>query len=645
MVEHLFKKVTGRERVGMSEIKIRELIQQQELAVQDLLKHQLAVAQRLMAQNSEKLKEVVKTRIDVACELEAEVAELLVENDRLAAATQDAAHETGGTGAAESIRRRAAARPKLGGGSTNQRRHADNSPTATSPEASPRNSSQRSSPRDKGHTSPSLTIAIPTAKVKEPQTKTTSASSLKVPMGDAPTLSDSDDPFDLSQSPRSMSHREQMSVFRERVSLSSQAEKGERVFTPKNLVFADANTMKARLQEALCKPQYNVCDFYHDTGTAQKIARSQMFDNFTLLVIAINSVWIAYDTDFNDADVLKDADPIFQIVENLFCIFFTLELSIRFAAFVEKNNCMKDGWFCFDSMLVGLMIFETWVITAILVTFDVKLASMDAVRSLKLLKLARVGRLARLLRAAPELMIMIKAIFAALRSVTFAFGMLLALVYVFAILMTQLLKGSLAGEVYFSHIFQSFTTLLLEGAFPDNQDMIKVVGGDGDDNSSWVSYAYAMIVILYLVLSSLTVLNMLVGILCDVVSEVSKFEKEEMLLLFVREELVALFEQIGVDPACGAISRSSFEDLLSKPSAIKVLHQVGVDVVGLVDQTDFIFEGETELPFPEFFDLILKLRGTNTATVKDMVDLRKLIRTEMDSMDNKIAHMKRLSDW
>jgi hypothetical protein len=28
----------------MSEIKIRELIQQQELAVQDLLKHQLAVA-------------------------------------------------------------------------------------------------------------------------------------------------------------------------------------------------------------------------------------------------------------------------------------------------------------------------------------------------------------------------------------------------------------------------------------------------------------------------------------------------------------------------------------------------------------------------------------------------------------------------
>ena len=28
------------------------------------------------------------------------------------------------------------------------------------------------------------------------------------------------------------------------------------------------------------------------------------------------------------------------------------------------------------------------------------------------------------------------------------------------------------------------------------------------------------------------------------------------------------------------------EDLLTKPNAIKVLHQVGVDVIGLVDQTD-----------------------------------------------------------
>merc|ERR1712232_550778 len=157
-----------------------------------------------------------------------------------------------------------------------------------------------------------------------------------------------------------------------------------------------------------------------------------------------------------------------------------------------------------------------------------------------------------------------------------------------------------------------------------------------------IEYVCAFLLVMYLLLAAVTVLNMLVGILCDVVTQVSCYEKEEALLLFVREELQGLLESIGIaldeaeggDGTVSCISRSTFEDLLTKPTAIKVIHQVGVDVVGLVDQTDFIFEGDQELSFAEFFDLILKLRGSNTATVKDMVDLRKLLRTEMDHMQD-----------
>ena len=43
------------------------------------------------------------------------------------------------------------------------------------------------------------------------------------------------------------------------------------------------------------------------------------------------------------------------MVENLFCVYFTVELAIRFAAFRYKRNCMKDSWFVFDSVLVALM--------------------------------------------------------------------------------------------------------------------------------------------------------------------------------------------------------------------------------------------------------------------------------------------------
>ena len=106
-------------------------------------------------------------------------------------------------------------------------------------------------------------------------------------------------------------------------------------------------------------------------------------------MIAVNSVWIAIDTaprcsqheqrraprkcgstlralcrgihephrskDSNDAATLVDAQPVFIVVENLFCVYFSVELAIRFAAFRYKRNCMKDSWFVFDSVLVALM--------------------------------------------------------------------------------------------------------------------------------------------------------------------------------------------------------------------------------------------------------------------------------------------------
>ena len=45
-------------------------------------------------------------------------------------------------------------------------------------------------------------------------------------------------------------------------------------------------------------------------------------------------------------------------MENLFCVYFCVELGFRFGAFKQKKNCAKDAWFVFDSVLVGLMVPE-----------------------------------------------------------------------------------------------------------------------------------------------------------------------------------------------------------------------------------------------------------------------------------------------
>ena len=45
------------------------------------------------------------------------------------------------------------------------------------------------------------------------------------------------------------------------------------------------------------------------------------------------------------------------------------------------------------------------------------------------------------------------------------------------------------------------------------------------------------------------------------------------------------------------------------------MQNVGVDVVGMVEFSDFIFK-DRELTFAEFVELVLQLRGSNQATVK-----------------------------
>ena len=57
----------------------------------------------------------------------------------------------------------------------------------------------------------------------------------------------------------------------------------------------------------------------------------------------------------------NDSQRRAKVADHCFCAFFTFELMARFLAFAKKRSCIRDGWFKFDSVLVGLMILETWI--------------------------------------------------------------------------------------------------------------------------------------------------------------------------------------------------------------------------------------------------------------------------------------------
>eukprot|EP00927_Polykrikos_kofoidii_P070952 TRINITY_DN6730_c1_g1_i1.p1 TRINITY_DN6730_c1_g1~~TRINITY_DN6730_c1_g1_i1.p1 ORF type:complete len:725 (+),score=94.63 TRINITY_DN6730_c1_g1_i1:139-2175(+) len=431
----------------------------------------------------------------------------------------------------------------------------------------------------------------------------------------------------------------------------SDSEENEPPLQMGKCVFANAASMKEKVRAALNEDAYNVMNKYYKEGFFQAIARSSKFEHVTLAVIAINALWIAVDTDFNNSQDLLNADPLFVVADNLFCTYFTVEIFIRFCAFERKFDALLDGWFCFDSVLVCTMILETWMMTAIMFLIEdpTKRAAdttasgfgnTSIVKIVRLARLTRMARLVRLLRAVPELIILIKGILVASRSVLFTLVLLLSIIYVFAIVFRQVVlqflspeDGAYVRDTYFSSVPLAMFSLLIHAVIPDVAEIVI--------DCSRASVVLGIIVLSFVLLASLTVMNMLVGVLCEVVSVVSSVEKEELTVSYVKSQLMQMIAHVAKD---GQITQIEFDEMLMRPKAAKAMAEIGVDVVGLVDLSDFIFSDATELSFTDLIELVLQLRGSNSSTVKDLVDLRRVIVKELGDIQRGIARITPQSD-
>jgi len=302
----------------------------------------------------------------------------------------------------------------------------------------------------------------------------------------------------------------------------------------------------------------------------------------------VNAVWIAVDTDENPAETLLDAKWPFVIADVLFFGYFLTELFIRFMAFEKKCNCLKDGWFCFDTTLVTLYLFDPFIIALAVAASGG--GSIDLPTSiLRLFRLARLSRLVRMLRSLPELMIMIKGMVTAAASVSYTLGLLLIFTYVFAIAMTQLSIGTEFREQYFKGVGLSMYSLIIYGTFLDSL-------AEFCDAIRAESTPCLIAVTVFVVLASMTLMNMLIGILCEVISAVAEEEKQSMITEKVYEKFGSIVKNLDRD-GDGNISWSELQVIMDDSDALQALNSVNVDPIGMVDVAeDFFFRrgrGET----------------------------------------------------
>eukprot|EP00929_Paragymnodinium_shiwhaense_P041112 TRINITY_DN21381_c1_g3_i1.p1 TRINITY_DN21381_c1_g3~~TRINITY_DN21381_c1_g3_i1.p1 ORF type:complete len:652 (-),score=157.94 TRINITY_DN21381_c1_g3_i1:126-2081(-) len=445
-------------------------------------------------------------------------------------------------------------------------------------------------------------------------------------------------------------------------------------------MFADADALKDQAHKDLGHRDYDVSMLYKETGVVQAIAKSNAFTNVTLLVIMLNALWIGFESETNDADSLNDAALHIQVGEHFFATYFFLEWLTRFCAFRSKLEGFGDRWFAFDTFLVMLMVLETWVLPNAIPSApppdgvdgeeeETAASDLGQLGMLRLLRLLRLTRMVRLMRAVPELCTLLRSVAVALRSVLSTLALLLIFMYIFAIVFRSQIKpgDSPLLEERFGRLFSSMWTLLFAGTFLDN---ISRLANELLETNGLLTFAF----VVFVMLSAYTVLNMLVGLLCEVVDAVAAAEKEKAVVGYVKSRLMDVLEQLDED-GNGTISRTEFNLLLEIPEANSALKELGVDVQNLFSLADHLFEADevgdkaqdhgalarktqeekaeraanmedgaqdeeeepeddqVALTFADFLETVIRLRATNHPSVLDIVDLRKLmLRTQRSVM-------------
>lgn len=453
-----------------------------------------------------------------------------------------------------------------------------------------------------------------------------------------------------------------------------------------------------------------------------KIAFSEYFQNTTLFVIVLNAFWIGIDVEWNHDNLYKDfttgvangdeTPVVFVVGENMFCVYFVFELIIRFFAFRDKKQCIWDGWFVFDTILVIFMVVETWIMLIIEAVNGGGGAALPGLSVFRLLRLLRLTRMARIMRAVPELMTLIKGMIAAIRAASVILLFLLAVMYVFAIVFTSMLASGRPGDFcmpqrrrladasgIFRRLQEAVTTTLSPGSTATttgspSEDVDCALGwdmmdGDGEytaytrfssigssmmtlftngvlgDNLAWIlthiktaDLLLMWVFIVFMVLSSMTLLNMLIGVLCDVIGEAAENEKQDSQRAKFRETLELAFGQID-ESGNKLISEDEWVKMKQNNDVMQSFEDLGIEKKDLDTHLNqlqtSLFHGDIDddedrgkppkkgLSFEKFLQKIMELRPEEPASALDVEMLRmnvrkneKVIKKQMEKVQQRL---------
>ncbi len=236
----------------------------------------------------------------------------------------------------------------------------------------------------------------------------------------------------------------------------------------------------------------------------QQIRDNKIFEIFVITVIIFSSLMIGIRT--------YELNPTFEMVlialDYGVTIFFVIEIAIRMAAEDRLRDFFKKGWNIFDFVIVV-----------------VSLIPLDDSQYALIARMLRLFRVMRLISFIPELRVLVSALITALPRMGYVALLMFIIFYLYAVI----------GNLMFSHINPtlwgdlgiSLLTLFRVATFEDWTDVMYETMAVY--TLSWIYY------ISFIFFSAFVFLNMMIGIVVDVLDEEHKKMEAEKLGVSVEE--------------------------------------------------------------------------------------------------------------
>eukprot|EP00929_Paragymnodinium_shiwhaense_P105200 TRINITY_DN70128_c0_g1_i1.p1 TRINITY_DN70128_c0_g1~~TRINITY_DN70128_c0_g1_i1.p1 ORF type:complete len:590 (+),score=116.87 TRINITY_DN70128_c0_g1_i1:149-1918(+) len=415
-------------------------------------------------------------------------------------------------------------------------------------------------------------------------------------------------------------------------------------------VFQEINGLSSHETEKLRAAEAEEASAKYHDGIAGRIARSKRFEATTITFIMLNAVEIGAESDYAARHGpfsiwAADAPAFFLIAENLFCFYFSVEILVRLFAYKTMRKCIEDAWFVFDCILVTFMVFETWILPMV----SGASSPLGELSILRLLRLLRVTRMAKLMRMFPELMMIVKSIVAAAKAVVWTVILLIIVTYSWALLFTheyhQGKMGDLEVEdgdaaVMFGSMGKSLLSLLVMGTILD--DVTAAADTIRSTNNNLMLGFFLMDILI----NSFTMMNMLVGILVEVVGDTAQAEKTRLLEEHAGASIRAIFDSMDQD-GNGLIGRDEFFRMRESATVMKALRELDIEEKQFNMYTEIIFETDSSgedayISSDQLLTIILRLRPGTHVSALDFAAFKNIVDCQQQTVRERLTRVDRM---